>query len=98
MASAKAASDTLRAEDGLRLAAYQDDGVIARVRQTGSTPWAPRCWSMNVIIAVSGGRAPPQETGGGLQDLVRPPELADLQLELIHHGPLPGREAGSREP
>jgi hypothetical protein len=50
---------------------------------------------MYLVIAASGGRAPPEENRGGLEDLVGPAQLAVLPLELLHLFSFLGRQAAA---
>ena len=60
------------------------DGAIGSTSQIGSTPYVPRCASMNATITALGGRAPPvRKRGRLLQNLVRAAQLEILPLEML---------------
>jgi hypothetical protein len=59
-------------------------GATCRRPSTASSRWA----SMNATTCATGGRAPSQETRDPLQDLIGPPQLPHLLIELPHPGRL----------
>ena len=71
-------------------------GRSASGRQIGSTPNERRCSSMKALIsAIARSSSAREESRGRLQDLVGPPELAVLPLELLDPGALFAGQAGS---